>query len=254
MAIPNQNLFAFRTYSSPAGAQYTPFNSYSAFQVDWWFLTYASPSVSSLATYYANLLILQYLGKPKAFAEIEALVTPIIMDLLPNEVQDGYNLLGASPAVGVQLDILGKYQNVTRSGYGFNGPITLDDTDFLTLIQIATIRNNAGSSLATIQALIFQFFSGQIYVFDYANMNMSYLINTSIGSQNLIDLFVNEGLLPKPMGVGLSVIAAPIINMFFALRTYQAPASSITNPLNTYASFQSTWLILTYADAIVPLT
>lgn len=250
MAIPNINLFAFRTYSAPIGSAYTPFNSYTDFQVDWYFLSYNPNSAADIITYYANLLILQYLQKPKAFKTVEVMVGPVIMGLLPTQVQNAFNLIGNSTAVGVQLDTLGKCVGVTRNGYGFNGPVSLDDTDFLTLIQMAIIRNSSKSSLAAIQSLLNQFFANEIFVFDYANMNMSYLISESVGNQGLIDLFVNEKLLPKPMGVGLSVIAAPIINMFFGLRTYQAAASPITTPLNSYSSYNTSWLFITYADSI----
>lgn len=170
---------------------------------------------------------------------------------LPLAVQAGFNLIaGTGTAVGVQLNVLGKYVGVTRSGYGFNGPITLNDSDFLKLIQMAIIRNSAGSSLGTIQNFINQFFGGEIYVFDYQHMNMSYLIDSAIGSQNLIEMFVTQGLLPRPMAVGLSVIVAPVIDEFFAFRTYNAPAWASTTPFQTYDSYNTDWLWLSYQDAV----
>ena len=171
---------------------------------------------------------------------------------LPLALQNAFNLIGPSPAIGAQLDILGKYAGITRSGYDFNGnAITLDDADFLSLIQMAIIRNNAGSSLATIQALLNQFFPGEILVFDYANMSMSYLVSSSLGSQNLVQLFVTEGLLPKPMGVQIStVIYAPIITTFFGFRTYSLPAHNST-PFNTYSSYQTNRPWLSYKNAVI---
>ena len=171
---------------------------------------------------------------------------------LPLAVQNAFNLTGPSPAVGAQLDILGKYAGVTRTGYGFNGsPITLDDADFLTLIQMAIAKNNAGSSLSVIQALIHQFFPGEMLVFDYANMQMSYLVNSSIGSANLVQpFFVTEGLLPKPMTVQLAVVIyAPIINAFFGFRTYDLPATN-SSPFNTYDSYNMGAPWLSYDNAI----
>lgn len=178
-------------------------------------------------------------------------MTPVIMDQLPSQVQNAFNLTGTSIAVGAQLDIIGKYVGVTRSGSGFYSAITLDDANFLLLIQMGIIRNSSSSSLAAIQLLLNQFFSGEIYVFDYQNMNMSYLIDSDIGSQGLIQLFVTEKLLPRPMGVGISVIANPIVNKFFGLRTYQAVASPITTPLNSYVAYDTTWLVMSYKYAIV---
>lgn len=208
-------------------------------------------TTQDLINYYAGLLILQYVGKPKAYATIQTLVTPVIMDQLPTQVMNAYNLTGSDVAVGAQLDVLGKYQGVTRSGTGLAGDhITLTDADFLQLIRMAIIRNTSGSSLQDIQALLHQFFPDQILVFDYANMQMSYLVSSTLGSIDLIQLFITEGLLPKPMGVGLaSVIYVPVITEFFGFRTYLLPGFD-NNPFNDYGSYQTDWPWLSYSDAV----
>lgn len=307
-------------------------------------------TTQELVNYYANLLILQYVGKPKAYATIQTLITPVLMPqttvqtlsfspaptsgafvlnfelsptasinwndsastiqgkvravsglgsvvvtgsiasgltitftgvapvaplltvssntlvssgsavsvtsnetdvALPLAVQNAFNLIGDDIAEGVQLDVLGKYAGVTRNGYGFNGdPITLDDSDFLSLIQFAIIKNTSGSSLATIQQLLFQFFPDEILVFDYKNMQMSYLVSSSIGSQNLVQLLVNQGLLPKPMAVALAiVIYAPVINTFFGFRTYELPAFN-ASPFNSYSNYNLNYPWLSYSNAI----
>lgn len=176
-----------------------------------------------LQQYYANLLILQYVGQPKAYAMIESLVSGVIMNQLPLAVQNGF-VIGNSTiagvtypgAVGAQLDVLGKYAGVTRTGRSFSGsPITLDDADFTTLIKLASITNVAGSSLATIQDLLHTYFPNQIFVYDSADMQMSYLITSTVGDQELVELFITEGLLPKPMGVELaSVVYIPNLSLF----------------------------------------
>ncbi len=180
-------------------------------------------------------------------------VTPTITEIdltLPLAVQNAFNLVGSDIAVGVQLDTLGKYAGVTRTGRGFTENITLDDADFYSFIQLAIIKNSAGSSLATIQELLYQFFAGEILVFDYQNMQMSYLIQTSVGSQDLIQLFVTEGLLPKPMAVQVAlVIYAPDIRSFFGFRTYSLPAFNAT-PFNTYSDYQTDWPWLSYSNAV----
>lgn len=180
-------------------------------------------------------------------------VIPLITEtdvLLPIAVQDAFNLIGPNPAQGVQLDVIGKYVGVARTNRGFTTQITLDDTDFMTLIQVATVENNAGSSTATIVGLLNQFFPQQIFLFDHQNMEFDYYISTVIGSQDLIQVFITEGLLPKPMAVRIRVIIyAPILNMFFGFRTYEAPAFNVT-PFNSYSSYILTWPWLTYKDAI----
>lgn len=156
-------------------------------------------------------------------------------------------------AVGKQLDIIGKYQDVKRSGYGTSGqPITLNDADFLSLIKMAISRNNAQSDLSTIQNLMVQFFGhGAVLVFDYQNMQMSFLISDAVGSRDLAQLIVTEGLLPVPMGVGFSVIHAPVITNFFGCVTYQFPTAINNKPFNTYQSYNQTWPCVVYQDGVV---
>lgn len=164
---------------------------------------------------------------------------------LPVAVQDGFNLVqGTDIAVGNQLDILGKYVGVGRNGSGFTQPITLNDHDYLSLIRMAIFKNSSGSSLATIQSFLNEFFPNQIYVYDYQNMRMTYIISQDVGSQELAQLFVTEGIIPKPMGVGLTVFYVPFTNLF-SFRTYQHEVVN-GSPFNTYATYNLNWPWLTY--------
>lgn len=173
-------------------------------------------------------------------------------ETLPLAVQDGFNLIaGTGIASGVQLDVLGAYAGVTRSGQGFTQPITLDDSDFYQFIQMAIIRNQSGSSLATIQSFLNMFFPNEIFVTDNANMTMNYVISQTAGSENLVQLFVTEGLLPVPMAVGVTIFFPPTANLF-AFRTYEAPAPSFTRPFNDYASYQTDWTWISYQNIVTP--
>jgi len=73
-----------------------------------------------LISYYVNLLIIQYHNKPNAKATIEALVTSLIASGIYTDVRDGYDL---DTAVGTQLDVLGKYEDIDRfyQGQDFSG-------------------------------------------------------------------------------------------------------------------------------------
>lgn len=174
-------------------------------------------------------------------------------ETLPLAIQNGYNVNGDNIAAGSQLDVLGKIVGVSRTAKGFNEQITLGDADFLSLIKIAIIKNNAQSDLYTIQQLLFDFFPNQIYVFDYKNMRMSYLISSSIGSQDLIELFVTQKLLPVPMAVALVIIYAPVIDAFFGFCDYTLPVPLAgQSPLNDYTSYQLDWPWLTYQNGIFP--
>lgn len=202
-----------------------------------------------LKQYYADLLILQYKGNPKAYATIEAIAELIVMNQLPNQVLNAYDL---DTAVGVQLDVLGKYAGVDRYGTTFSGNITLDDDDFRTYIKVAIAQNSNGSSLYDIQTLLWNFFEDALVVIDYQSMSISYIFNESIGSRDLAEMFVNDDRLPRPMGVKLAgVVYEPTDEFFFGMRTYNA-AGFHARPFNTYDDYQTDWPWLTYDDVIVP--
>jgi hypothetical protein len=201
-----------------------------------------------LKAYYASLLILQYKNKAKAQDTIEAIVDPLIMDQLPFAVQDAFNV---DTAVGVQLDVLGVYAGVIRQVLTFTGSIILDDDDFRVLIKMKMIQNNNGSSLADIQSLIADFFPGSLSVFDYANMSMDYYFDSDIGSVDLAEAFVREGLLPKPMGVQLgALIYVANLHNIFGMRTYLLPPINVSG-FNTYADYQMDRPWISHANAIV---
>jgi len=168
--------------------------------------------------------------------------------ILPLAIESGFNLTGDETAVGAQLDILGKYAGVTRVGQTNTSSIILDDDDYLSLIKMKIITNSSGSSLATIQELIHGFFEGNMLVFDYQNMKMTYFVSYGVGSRELIDMFLLQGLLPKPMGVQVNaIIYAPSVNNFFGFRTYEFPAPLEVSPFNTYADYQLDFPWLSYA-------
>lgn len=170
---------------------------------------------------------------------------------LPLAVMNGFNFVsGTTLASGTQLNIIGEYVGVSRTGFGFQGtaPITLDDADFTSLIQMGIILNQSGSSLSVIQSFLAQFFLGEIYVTDHANMTMTYVIAASVGSQQLIQLFIGENLLPSPMAVQVQVVYVPFAKVF-SFRTYTLP-NTLGAPFNDYASYQMDWPFLSYANLI----
>lgn len=66
---------------------------------------------AQLVDYYANLLIIQYHDKAKAKAHVETLVREVIANGIYFDVQDAFNL---ETAIGVQLDVVGIYQDIDR--------------------------------------------------------------------------------------------------------------------------------------------
>lgn len=199
---------------------------------------------ADLAKYYSDLLILQYIGKPKAYATITAQVSPVFMDQLPVSVQDAFNI---DTAVGVQLDVIGKYVGAFRNTYTLTGPVTLVDSDYRQLIKLVLIKNNSGSSLATIQSLLAMNFPGQILVSDSQAMSLNYVLIESLGTPELLEVLAVGGYLPAPMGVQVSITIVPAhTNPFFGFRTYSAPDPTVS-PFNSYALYQLTYPFLSYS-------
>lgn len=203
-----------------------------------------------LKEYYANLLILQYLEKPNANNTVKYLAGQAIINQLPVSLNNAFDI---DTAVGVQLDIIGKYVGAERTAYGFSSTITLSDDDYRQLIYISIFKNNSGSSLYDIQNFLFTYFEGTIFVYDYTTMRIGYFISTEFGSYDLIQMVVAQGLLPKPMAVQLSAtIYVPTIVGFFGMRSYELPPSDNISPFNDYLDYQMDWPWLDYNDALLP--
>lgn len=203
-------------------------------------------TTAELQQYYADLLILQYKGKAKAIAHIKTLVLPVIMDQLPVAVMNAYTM---DTAVGVQLDVIGKYVGASRSGFGTNGPITLNDSDFLLLIKLAIVRNAAGSSLFAIEQMLAVYFGSLILISDTADMQINYSIVSTFGSSDLQNMIIYGGFLPKPMGVAIGVVIIPPgVNNFFTFCTYTSDAPTGTTGFNDYVFFNPNSKWFTYQD------
>lgn len=172
--------------------------------------------------------------------------------ILPLAVQDAFNILpGFTPAVGTQLEVLGKYAGVKRNGRGFSTFLTLSDSDFLLLIKMAIGRNSAQSDLASIDQFLSDFFPGQIFVYDYDNMHLGYFIAPGSISSDLLQAFIGQGLLPKPMGVTISPIIYSVNNeLLFGFNTYTT-VNPYASPFNSYTNYSQTVTWLTYAYIVV---
>ena len=164
---------------------------------------------SELATYYKNLLIIQYSGKDKAAATIQALVEKVIIFDLLSSIQDGFD---PDTAVGAQLDIIGKYVGVSRELY-----MSLSDDDYRFLIKMAIVKNSSNGSLKEIDYLFNYFFSGEIIVFD--NYDMSIVITYESNLSSIITIANTNGLIPKPAGVSLTLtVLTDVINEIWYTR------------------------------------
>jgi len=179
---------------------------------------------------------------------MQAVADPFVMDQLPAQVQAAFDI---ETAVGVQLDLLGKYAGISRLVNTFNsGTVVLDDSDYRKMVKMKFALNNLGSSLEEIQELLFTFFNGALSVFDYANMRMSYYFNAAYGSEVLAEAFAVQGLLPKPMGVQLaSLIYVSTLDNIFGFRTYDLPGFNVSG-FNNYTVYETTWPWISYQNAL----
>ncbi len=207
-------------------------------------------SDSEIISRYPNLLIAQYKQKPKAFATIRDLVTPVVMNQLPLKVQKSYNIdpdLGPT-AEGVQLDIIGKYVGASRNGFDFSGAVTLTDAQYLVYIQIMIARNKLAADQYSIQEFIHTYFDGVIQEFDNQTMGINYFYLVPFGENLLAEFFIRAGQLPKPLGVAMAFLTyAQPVNNFFGMQSTKYTILNIA-PFNTTVDYQSgrPWLNASY--------
>lgn len=143
---------------------------------------------------------------------------------LPIAIRDAFNLVGDDLASGVHLDLLGKYIGVRRQVMTRNRNINLSDQDFITLMRMSIIKNNSDSSLYAIDSLLHQFFPGDITVQDFRDMNLLYTISPNVASPDLVEMFLEQDILPRPLGVGTGIITFELLPFGFSELTLPAPS------------------------------
>lgn len=196
---------------------------------------------SELIAYYTNLLILQY-KKDKASAHITALIDLIMLFELLDSLENGFDI---DNGVGTQLDIIGMYLGIDRivTGIPFNrdyfgfmeygeNPLTaiykgfiqygdtppdtqmltyrtsqdvlkLNDEEFRKILKFRIIQCKTIYSLYEIDEALFKFFGEEVYVEDNEDMTITYWFDS--GSTRLATILQSENLLPKPMGVEVTI-------------------------------------------------
>ena len=212
---------------------------------------------SELILYYVNLLIIQYRTLPKASAHIAALIKQLMIYDLMIQVRDGYDL---DTAVGVQLDILGKYLgndriitgvSFTRDYFGmviygatapFDHEPFIEYGDTIPDVQYRRYQEDA-ESLFTLNDEEYRFFLKLKLIQNYSNasnqqidlfleqffgdnviftdrFNMTISYIFGENVERLVTIAVSEGLLPKPAAVGLSVTFVPDIENIYTYDLY----------------------------------
>lgn len=228
-------------------------------------------TVQQIVDYISNLLIIQYSNKPKAKATIELMAREIVASGIVFDVENGYNV---DTAVGVQLDVIGKYVGVDRTfqaqdlrdffaftyyddvspdaqdKWGFtnyanfdtliqNGTLTykdiilkdfsLNDEEYRILIKLKIIQNASNHSHKSIDDSIYQFFGNTIIPDSTGGMEMVYFVPSAFNQ--IILAAIAKGVLPRPMGVGISYISQS--EPFFGFAEY----GSINPHITGYADY-----------------
>lgn len=161
--------------------------------------------------YYLGLLTSEYRLAPNLNAWLTQLLTPL--DDVSNCLLSMPEAFDLDYATGVQLDILGAIEGVSRTvGFQPSGGVSpvLDDTTYRLLIQ-ATIANNQWNGTQSELYPIWQnlFPGGNIIIVD--NQNMSATIALSGVFTSIVqDLIVNGYIVPRPEGVAYNFTFATL--------------------------------------------
>jgi hypothetical protein len=233
-------------------------------------------TVRQIIDYYRDLLIIQYANKPKARATIELFIQELLSSGILFDVRDAYNV---DTAVGVQLDVIGKYVGVDRfftvndpidyfsftdyvevdpdseekwgftdyagfNDYQYNGTLNynsvlsvdnrLNDDDFRVIIKLKILQNNINHSHKSIDDGVFKFFGTSVRPDSAADMQMVYFISEDVSA--IIAAATTKKILPRPMGVGLTLIEN-VSAEFFGYATYANLAPFHTAGYATYADY-----------------
>lgn len=168
---------------------------------------------------------------------------------LPIAVMNGYDLVGANIAAGVQLDVLAKYLGVARNFATEGGTFSLSDSTLLRVIRIAIRKRTMTGSTGDIASFLNEFFPGQALVNNNQDMTITYTVNETLIVSPTWQAMVAFDLIPNPMSVGININSvAPPPGILFGFRDYAAENPSVA-PFNQYDPFNTDWTFRTYFTA-----
>ncbi len=189
--------------------------------------------VSNLVQYYADLLIIQYNGKPKATATIKTMVGVILQNGILLDVLDAFN---PETAVGKQLDILGKWIGVDRYYLGDGTTQALDDSDYKIVLNFKAIANAIDMSPSSIDNILYEFFGDDVICTTENDLRIFYLVSDQYF--DLAAILLQKKVLPKPIGVRIGGIVRNKI--WFGLSNYDTFLKDIPTNVagfSNYANF-----------------
>lgn len=235
--------------------------------------------------YYKELLLYQYINKSKARSTIGLLVSQALVELLPIDLNNAFDL---DTALGPQLDILGEYigfdriisSPIVRTYFIFNDQVfpysqstvgftdynsnvnqqysfynyidalgvftALSDDEYRFLLKLKSLNNVSKYSLGEINSILFSFFGTDVVLFDQMDMSISYFVKPTIA--RIIQIAKNENILPKPMGVIISgIYSVEDFNQFWKFKDTEYD-TGYTIGFSDYNTGWSNSHILSYGD------
>ncbi|SFU71333.1 DUF2612 domain-containing protein [Alicyclobacillus macrosporangiidus] len=161
---------------------------------------------------YLSLITSQHSSQPKFMAWLSAAL---------QKVDDGMTMLSSMPsafdldtAVGAQLDVLGQIIGQPRN---IGVPLTnsssiLDDEHYRMVLRAKIARNQWDGSIPQIYDIWDNAFPGtQLQLIDDQDMTMQAVI-TNLTDNMSVELVTAGLIIPKPMGVTLSIVANTVIS------------------------------------------
>lgn len=149
--------------------------------------------LEDIQEYYKNLLIIQYHNKPKAAATVGEWVRCMSGDALMSELVSAFDI---DTAIGAQLDMIGSFVGLGRNNQ--------NDERYRVLLKLKILKNNIFPSMKNIDDALFNYFGNLIMMNNNKDMTITYILNNELG--DVIQILINENLLPAPLGVGVNII------------------------------------------------
>lgn len=201
-------------------------------------------NIEDIINYYVNLLIIQYNQLPNARATIAIFIQQLLANGVLFDIRDGYNLetavgvqldvlakyigvdrfftaqsldgyfglLGYTDTDETYTSLIGfsKYSDFEEKPGNWliyndiaSTTYSLPDAEFRILLKLKILQNNCNHSDKEINDGIFEIFGISLLMQDNFDMTMTYIVDPSIST--IINIANEKGILPKPMGVGLTI-------------------------------------------------
>lgn len=222
---------------------------------------------TTIVKYYQDTLLYQWVNAPRARGTIGAFVQCAICDLLIHDVRDAYDLetavgpqldvvgeyMGLSRTVygtidrpyfqldnyltGPDLTLIGTtdYTDSTvnassatyRYGFASEAAYNLENEEYRIMLKFKVTLNSGDMTFYAIQNALWATFGSSILAFDGTDMTMGYYV--SAASARYAEIALGMGIMPKPMGVGLSgVFSVPNPLEVFGFQDSAHPNSNTT--------------------------